>query len=451
MMTTEKRQQVFETMPVKRAVLYQIAPSVLSQMVALIYNLADTYFVGLLNEPVQTAAITVATPSFLILTAVSNLFGVGGASVISRALGEKNLEKAREVASFSFWMGMLTAAAFSLLYALCGETVLQICGGRDETLDVAVNYTRMTIVYGGTGTVLNMLLANLLRAEGRAGAASWGVSLGGILNVLLDPFFVLPQFLAMGAAGAGLATALANGAATITLLCCLIAGRHSVLSLSPKLLKQGSIHTKSVLAVGFPAAMQYALTVVATAAQSRFVSQYGKEAVAALGITKKIDMLPLYFSIGVSNGLLPLLAYNYGAGNHRRRRAVFSFGCIVSVSVALLCLVLYELFAPQLVSIFIDDTATVAYAASFLRRMVVAMPLMALCYPMILHFQAMGMARQSLICSIFRKGTLDIPLLFVMDKLFPLYGCMWVQAIVDAVSLIIASGFYISLKKKKGI
>ena len=186
---------------------------------------------------------------------------------------------------------------------------------------------------------------------------------------------------------------------------------------------------------------------VATAAQAGFVSQYPTEAVAALGIVKKLDQLPLYFSIGVSNGLLPLLAYNHAAGNHQRRTQAFRMGSLMSFGFAVLCLVCYEAFATPLVSLFIADAATVRYGAVFLRCMVTAMPMMALCYPLIIQFQAMGRARESLICSILRKGVLDIPLLYLMDALFPLYGCMWVQPIVDAISLAAALWFYRAIQR----
>ena len=323
--------EVFAAAPVGRAVLAQIAPAVASQMITLIYNLADTYFVGLLNDPGQTAAVTVA----------------------------------------------------------------------------------------------------------------FGVSLGGVLNLLLDPLFVLPRFLGLGAVGAGMATALSNGAAVIFFAVYLFRRRGATyLSLAPARLRGAGAELWPILSIGFPSALQYALTVVATAAQARFVAQYPTEAVAALGIVKKLDQLPLYFSIGVSNGLLPLLAYNHAAGDHRRRERAFRLGTAISFGFALACLVCYEIFADRLTAVFIQDPATVAYGAVFLRCMVTAMPLMALCYPLIIQFQAMGRARESLICSILRKGVLDIPLLFLLDGLFPLYGCMWVQPIVDAVSLAVSIWFY---------
>ena len=271
------------------------------------------------------------------------------------------------------------------------------------------------------------------------------------MNIILDPLFVLPQFLGQGAVGAGAATALSNAAAVAYFLVYLIRrGGRTYLNLSLASLKYTARYLRPILAIGFPSALQYALTVVATAAQAKFVSQYPTEAVAALGIIKKLDQLPLYFSIGVSNGLLPLLAYNHAAGNQERRERAFRLGSLVSVVFAVLCLVCYELFAGTLVSLFIQDTLTVQYGAVFLRCMVTAMPMMALCYPMIIQFQAMGQARASLICSILRKGVLDIPLLFLMDALFPLYGCMWVQPIVDAISLGVAIWFYRNMQREAG-
>lgn len=446
MLSAEQRRAVFATMPVGRAVLSQIIPAVASQMIALIYNLADTYFVGLLNDPYQTAAITVVYPSFIMLTAISNLFGIGGASAIARALGTGDGERARRLAAVSCCGGLVSALLFSLLFALLQQPLLELCGATTDTYDLAAGYALWVVVIGGPPVIMSTLLANLVRAEGSAAYAAAGVSLGGIVNIILDPFLVLPQFLGLGAQGAGIATAAANLLSALFFLA-YFCRRGTALRFRPDDLRGSRTLLRPVLAIGFPSALQYALTVVAVAAQSWFVSQYTTEAMAALGIVKKLDQLPLYFSIGVANGLLPLLAYNYAAGNQLRRQAAFRRGCLISLGFALLSLAAYELWAEPLAGLFIDDQLTIAYCAAFLRRMVTAMPLMALCYPLIIHFQAMGKAKESLICSVLRKGVLDIPLLFLLNSLLPLYGCMWVQPIVDAVSLAVASAFYLRLRR----
>ena len=442
------RTMVFESLPVRQAVLKQIIPAVFSQMIALIYSLADTYFVGMLNAPAQTAAITIVYPSYVMLTAISNLFGIGGASMIARKLGRKDTQAAKEIASISFWLGLLSALCFSLFFLLFAKPILTLCGATEATYSFCLRYARWVVVFGGIPTIMNTLLANLVRSEGAAASASFGISLGGILNIILDPVFILPQFLGMGVVGAGVATALSNLASMIYFLLYLYGRKQdTILNIRPVHLKQTTKHLKEILSIGFPSALQYGLTVVAVAAQSAFVAKYATEATAALGIVKKLDQLPLYFSIGVANGLLPLLAYNHSAGNEHRRQDAFRFGTAISVSFALLCVFVYETFAPQLTSLFISDQQTISYGAAFLRRMVLAMPFMAFCYPMTIQFQAMGKVREALIVSILRKGVLDVPLLFLMDGIFPLYGCMWVQPIVDCISLIAASILYRHMMK----
>lgn len=434
---------LFERMPIKRAVLKQIIPSIFSQMIVLVYNLADTYFVGILNDPIQTAAVTISYSSFVMLTAISNLFAVGGASLLARSFGQKNEEKAKSVSAISFWFGLACAILFSLLFWLLASPALHLCGATAETYDVAFRYAKWVIIAGGAGTVLNVLLANLIRAEGNAVIAAAGVSLGGFANIILDPLFILPRFLGFGAEGAGMATAISNMIASVFFLTYICVKRKSTtIVISPKRLRDTPKYIVDIISVGIPSAVQYALTVVAIASLSKFVSGYETAAVAGLGIVKKLDQLPLYFSIGVANGLLPLLAYNYSSGNQKRRHSAFVFGSAISFGFSALCLVCYEAFAPVLTGLFIEDAATIAYSSQFLRIMVVAMPMMSLCYPMIIQFQAMGKVKESLICSILRKGVLDIPLLFIMNAMIPLYGCMAVQPIVDSISLIVAFLFY---------
>lgn len=448
-MTQEKRIEIFEKTPVKRAVLRQIVPAVASQMIALIYNLADTFFVGKLNDPRQTAAIMVVSSPFVFLTAVSNLFGIGGASAVSRSLGKKDLDGAKKISSVAAYLGGLCGVLFSLLFFTLASHILRLCGADETTMEFAYGYAKWVVIIGGPFNILGTLLSNLVRSEGNSLAASIGVSAGGLLNILLDPFFVLPSFLGMGATGAGLATAISNFVVFAYFVIYILAKRNGICNFNVKNLKFTSQYIKDILLAGFPSALQYCLTVVGVAAHSHFTAAYGAEAEAALGIVKKLDQLPLFFSIGVSTGLLPLLAYNHAAGNKKRRHKAFVFGCAVSLGFSLLCLILYEFLAPELASVFIDDQQTVSYAATFLRSMVTAMPMMSIAYPMIIQFQATGKVKESIICSLLRKGLIDIPLYFLMDAIYPLYGLMWVQPIVDTISLVVAVIFYAHIAKRE--
>ena len=153
-------------------------------MITLLYNLADTYFVGMLDAPHETAAITVVYPSFLMLTAISNLFGVGGASAIARALGTKDEEGARRISAISIWGGILCALLFSCIFFCLEEPVLRLCGATADTYEIARGYAAWVVILGGPFTILNTLLANLVRAEGGASQAAFGVSFGGVLNLV---------------------------------------------------------------------------------------------------------------------------------------------------------------------------------------------------------------------------------------------------------------------------
>lgn len=318
------RSELLGSLPVKRAVLMQILPAIASQMVALAYGIADTYFVGLLNDPDKTAAVTVANAAFLMLTALSNLFGIGGASLIARLLGAGKPDKAREVSVFCFYGGLLSAAVFGAAVGLFNERILLLCGARGMTLEYAKGYVFYTLTLGAVPTVLTTLLTNLVRSEGAAAAASFGAILGCIVNIALDPIFVLPWGLNMGAAGAGAATAISNAVGLAFFICYIIKQRgKTVLGLNPALLSHSREHAGAVLRIGAPSALQYALTVVAVSAQMNFVAKYGNEAVAAVGITKKLDQLPLFFSIGVANGMLPLIGYNYAAKKFKRTEDSF--------------------------------------------------------------------------------------------------------------------------------
>ena len=434
--------ETFERMPAAKAVLVQSVPAIVAQLIALLYNWADTFFLARLNKPELVAATAIVLPLYLMLTAIGNLPGVGGGSQFSNHLGKRDYTGAQRVSSVAFWLGLSLAALCCFSFPLYGDGLLRLIGANERTLGPAREYAFWVITVGGVPVIMNLVLANLVRAEGLARQASLCVSAGGILNCILDPLLMLPELGNMGIVGAGIATAASNLLSVLWLLALLYRRRKTgMLNLSPRQLRYTRNHIGSIAKVGFPSALQYMLTVVAVAALTRFVSQYATEATAALSIVKRLDYLPLYFSIGVSQGILPLLAYNHSAGNIARRDEVFRCGTLISVGFAVLCFVVYELWARQLGLLFTQEPVTVGYIAPFLRTQVIAMPFMAVCYPSIILFQAMEHSREALICSILRKGVVDIPLLFLMDALWPLFGCLWVQPIVDFTAMVVAVYF----------
>ena len=449
MARTFQNEQALASAPIGPLMLRLAAPAVAAQLINVLYNIVDRIYIGHIAVVGKTAltGVGVTFPILTLISAFSAFAGMGGAPLASIRLGAGDRKGAEAILGSAVSMLVTMALVLTVGFSVFQRPLLLAFGASADTIGYATDY--LTIYLLGTIFVqLSLGLNTFISAQGKAMPAMCSVLIGAVLNILLDPLFVLPQFLGLGAVGAGMATALSNGAAVACFAVYLVRRRGATyLNLLPANLRYAAQYLRPILAIGFPSALQYALTVVATAAQADFVSQYPTEAVAALGIVKKLDQLPLYFSIGVSNGLLPLLAYNHAAGNHHRRAQAFRIGSLMSFGFAVLCLVCYEAFATPLVSLFIADAATVRYGAVFLRCMVTAMPMMALCYPMIIQFQAMGRARESLVCSILRKGVLDIPLLYLMDALFPLYGCMWVQPIVDAISLAAALWFYRAIQR----
>ena len=434
--------ETFERKPVIRAVFAQSMPAIIAQLIALLYNWADTFFLARLNQPELVAAAMIALPLYLLLTAIGNLPGVGGGSMLSHYLGKHNPEGASSVASLTIWIGMILAVMCAVIYPLVDEPVLRLIGADEQTLAPAREYTFWVITIGSVPIIMNLVLANLVRAEGLARQASIAISAGGILNCVLDPLLMLPELGNMGITGAAVATALSNMLAAVWLMVVIYARRKKgVISADPHLLRSAKLYFSKIIQVGFPSSLQYLLTVVAVAALTHFVSRYATEATAALGVVKRLDYLPLYFSIGLSQGILPLLAYNHAANNIQRRNQVFRCGMMLSLGFAIACFVVYELWAEPLALFFTQELTTVDYITQFLRIQVVAMPFMAICYPAITYFQAMQRTREALVCSILRKGVLDIPLLFLMNGWIGLYGCMWVQPIVDCTSMLFAVYF----------
>lgn len=449
-MNKNERTYIFEKMPPIKAAFNQILPAIASQLVILAYNLTDTFFVGLLNDPVQTSALQVVYPAFTMLNAVSALFGIGGAAVVARALGRKEGEKAAALSSIAFWTGLGGSILLSAGFLLLGRTILPICGATPENLAISREYATFVITVGGPFAVCSSVLANLVKSQGEARVASIGISFGAILNIVLDPVFVLPGFLGMGAGGAGLATAISNAAATVFFVVHLRRTKATrAIQFDPASLSRTGELFGGILSSGAPSCILNALAVVAVAAQTNFVSKYQVEATAALGIVKKLDQLPLYVAMGIGAGILPILAYNYSAGSKKRCHDIFRAGCAASVIFCVLCTVLYELAAPQLCGIFIKNEETVDLAAAFLRRMVLAMPAMAFCNPVVNLFQASGRIKRATSITILRKGVLDIPLLFIMDSLSPLYGCMWVQPIVDGTAMAVTIILYLKFRREE--
>ena len=328
--------ELFETVPVPRAVATLAIPTVISQVVTMIYNLADTFFIGQTGEPLMVAAVSLVSPWFNLLTALGNLFGLGGSSLISRMLGVQREGEIRCVSSFSIWAGAAVTACFSLASFLAREPLLTFLGASVDNYGYAEDYLLWVVAAGGVPTMVSLALGHLLRSEGHAREASAGMMFGGILNVILDPILIFGFHLDV--AGAAIATAFSNAASVVffAVQYARLKGRTAV-SFRPKYFTFRFIGP--IFSVGLASALATALGNASNMVMVHLASGYGDIPVAAYGIVKRIDQFPLNVSMGLCQGFMPLVGYNYAARNYDRMRSVSYFSWKAALIFSVCCTV----------------------------------------------------------------------------------------------------------------
>ena len=431
---------LFESMPIPKAVAKLTLPIVIGSMVSILYNLADTFFVGMLNDPVQNAAVTLVYPVMLAFYAVNNLFGVGTSSMMSRGLGQGDYERVRSSSAFGFYGALFSGLLFSLLCTVFSSPLLNLLGADDTTREATYNYMFWTVCCGAMPAILNAVQGYMVRSEGSALHASIGGMSGCILNIILDPFFILPWGLNMGAAGAGLATFVSNCIACLYfLILAWVKKEKTFVCMDIRRLKKlppGVV--KGILGVGIPASIQNLLNVTGSTILNNFTAGFGPAAVAAMGVAQKLNMVPLQIGMGFSQGVMPLVSYNFASGDRKRMKKSILFAMSVILPVMASITLCYWVFGPGLVRSFMDNLEIVTYGASFLRGMSLSMVFMCVDFMAVGVFQALGMGKNALVFAILRKIVLEIPLLIILNAIFPLYGLPYAQPVAEFILSIAA-------------
>ena len=431
---------LFEQTPVPKAIMTLGIPTILSSLVMVLYNIADTYFVGMLNNPIQNAAVTLAAPVLLAFNAVNNLFGVGTSSMMSRALGKKDFDTVARSSSFGFYCSILCGLLFSLLYTVFSSPLLTLLGADTATAAATAEYLKWTVTFGAAPAILNVVMAYMVRSEGASLHASIGTMSGCLLNILLDPVFILPQGLNMGAAGAGLATFLSNCAACIYFFIFLFVKRgNTCVCIHPAMFGLKKPIVMGICSVGVPSSIQNLLNVTGMTLLNNLTSFYGSDAVAAMGIAQKINMIPLYVALGLSQGIMPLVSYNYASGNHKRMKEAITFSLQISAGFMAAISCFYYIGSRPLISLFMKNSAIVSYGAAFLHGLCLSLTFLCIDFLAVGVFQACGMGKKAFIFALLRKIVLEIPALVLLNKIFPLYGLAYAQFITEVVLSIAAA------------
>ncbi len=456
-MENEDKIILFEKKPIPSAVMTLAIPTIISSLVMVIYNLADTYFVGILNDPIENAAVTLAAPVLLAFNAVNNLFGVGASSMMSRALGKKEYKTVYQSSAMGFYCSLFCGILFSLIYTIFQRFLLVVLGADSGTISATAKYLKWTVSFGAAPAILNIVMAYLVRAEGASLHASIGTMSGCLLNMILDPFFILPWGLHMGAAGAGLATFLSNCAACLYFFILLYKKRnHTYVCLRFSIFQlinteetneknKKTYDAKSMLkiltgicTVGIPASIQNLLNVTSMTVLNNFTSSYGSNAVAAMGIAQKINMIPMQIALGFSQGIMPLISYNYASGNWRRMKKALLFSTRLALLFLAVISISFYFGADYFIALFMKKQEIIVYGSRFLQGFCLGLVFLCMDFIAVGVFQACGMGKKSLFFAILRKIVLEIPALFLLNTFFPLYGLAYAQFLTEVVLSIAA-------------
>ena len=422
------------TMKVSSAVAKMAIPSVISSLVTVLYNMADTFFVGQTGDALQVAAVSLTNPIFILFMAFANMFGMGGSAAASMALGQKNERRVRQVSSFVTYASLIVGVFFAVVLLVFTGPILSLFGADAQTYEYARGYT-IYVAVGAPFIIWSAAASFVVRAEGASREAMIGSMIGTIANIVLDPLFI--SGFGMGAAGAAIATTIGNVMASAYYLWYFL--RKSVsMSLSPRDFNCGDGILKGVCSTGLPTAIFSALMSVSTIVLNQILVAYGNDPVAAIGIVFKANMFITFLQMGLANGVQPLLGYSYGAGSTARFREVESFTkkCCVVVGVA--ATVLFFVAREPIIRLFISDSDVVRYGVEMLVAYMVSGPFIGILFVNMNCMQSVEHALPATVLSVMRQGVLLIPLLYLLQAVAGLNGVIYGQAITDYIAVLLS-------------
>lgn len=435
--TKEINKNLFEEMPVAQAVRTMAVPTIIGQLIVLIYSMADTFFVGRTNNPNMVAGTSLILPIFNISLSLASIAGVGGGALISRLLGESNMKEARKVYSFSVYVSIGVALLFSAIVLVFMRPLMYALGADTDTYTYSSVYALCVIVIGGLPTIMTNVFSNMVRSIGESGKAGFGVTMGGVINIVLDPLFMfvlLPQ--GNEILGAGIATCLSNCISCVYFMIIIRRlGKDSVLRMGKISDVPVPNSIRMIFTVGIPSAVATFLFDMDYVVLDRLMTNYGNTALAAVGIVLKAERLPLNVGIGICQGMVPLIAYNFASGNYKRMKAISGFSLKIGVIFALISIAMYEVFAPYIIRFFIADAGTGALGTDFLRCRCLATVFMFVSFYHVHLFNSYGRGKEALFLGVMRWAVFNIPMLFILNSIFGMYGLVWSQLTADILTV----------------
>lgn len=420
-------------------------PAIISMIVVVIYNMADTFFVGQTHNDMMVAAVSLASPIFTLMITIGTLIGSGGCAVISGALGQGETERAKNISSFCAYAAIGIGLLFTIILLLFTEPILLAIGATENTLELAVGYTRW-IAIGAAFIIFGHTISNVIRAEGSAKESMIGNLIGTVVNIVLDPVMILGMD--MGVAGAAIATVIGNLCAFIYYLWYFKHKKATVLSISIRNFAMGEKIASSVFAIGTPGALGNLLMSFSMIFMNLLLVGYGDNAIAAMGVCMKVAMIVVMLQMGLAQGVLPILSYNYGAKNHDRLLETIKKAGIVCVGMGSVLTVICFAACHSIVAAFVTGAEVIELGVLMTKAVLLSGPVIGIYYLCISVMQALGKVIQPIVISLLRQGIVYIPMMYVLNMLFKLNGLIYTQAVSDYLAIIISIVFcFMALSK----
>lgn len=428
---------LFEKVPISKAYFKLALPVVLSMVISLVYNMVDTFFVAQTQNTNLVAGVSLCAPIFTLMIALGDIFSIGGSSVISRLFGQKQDEEGKNVSDFCFYGAIVCGILVSLIMMIARKPILTILGTNQATLPYASQYyTYMAL--GATLIIVSLTPSNLMRTEGLATESMIGTITGSIINMILDPIFIL--YLNMEAGGAAIATIIGYFAYDLVFIY-LTLKKSKKLSISLKHTHITKNEVISIFTIGIPASITNLMSSFAMAMTNNYLVTYGNDKVAAMGIVLKINMIVLLVMIGFAFGAQPLLGYNYGAHNTKRLKEIIKFDLFVEITFAVITSIILALFTASFIKIFMNDPSIIQAGTLMLRFLLLSSPCVGIILVFTTLFQSEGKALPALLLSIGRQGIV-FAIFLLLSNIFGYYGIISSQMIADIITAIIALILY---------
>lgn len=440
----ESKLHIMESMDVKKAIIKLALPTMLAMIVQIIYNLTDTFFVGRLNDANQVAALSLVFPIFLFIISVGNIFANGGASYISRCLGEKKYDEAKKTNATCFYSAIILGIIFTIVIVIFMDPLLNIIGTSENTFQFTKDYT-MILSFFSVFLILQIALSGMVRSEGETAKAMLGMIIGSGINIVLDPIFI--SVLNMGIGGAAWATVIGNFCGVLYYLIYYLR-KKSILSISPVWFKPTKKIFKEVSKIGVPASLGQLIMGISFILVNVVASSYGDYIVAGNGVQMRVVSIATLIIMGISQGYQPFAGYNYGAKNSERLIKSFKITMLYNTVLSVLFTVLFALFSKDVIKIFINDPQVIDAGAKILRAFLCGLPFLGIQSTLMMTFQATGKALRAMFISLGRQCIFYIPLLFTLNALFGFNGFIFAQPIADIITTFIAIMFSFSFVKE---